>query len=78
MYKRQILDCEVRRPMIRETTALGAFITIPIPPVPFSMQIFFAILAGALLGSRCGGSVSYTHLQIKLISLKLKVLYKRK
>lgn len=36
-------------------TALGAFITIPIPPVPFSMQIFFAILAGALLGSHCGG-----------------------
>lgn len=36
-------------------TAVGAFITIPIPPVPFSMQIFFAILAGALLGSRCGG-----------------------
>ena len=37
-------------------TAVGAFITIPVPPVPFSLQIFFAILAGALLGSRRGGS----------------------
>ena len=35
-------------------TAVGAFITIPVPPVPFSLQIFFAILAGALLGSRRG------------------------
>lgn len=35
-------------------TAIGAFITIPIPPVPFSLQIFFAILAGALLGSKRG------------------------
>ena len=36
-------------------TAIGAFITIPIPPVPFTLQIFFAILAGAyvLLGL-CG------------------------
>ena len=36
-------------------TAVGAFITVPIPPVPFSMQIFFAMLAGALLGSHGGG-----------------------
>ena len=35
-------------------TAVGAFITIPVPPVPFSLQIFFAILAGELLGSRRG------------------------
>ena len=35
-------------------TAVGAFITIPVPPVPFSLQIFFAILAGALLGSHRG------------------------
>lgn len=35
-------------------TVAGAFITIPVPPVPFSLQIFFAILSGALLGSRQG------------------------
>ena len=31
--------------------AVGAFITIPIPPVPFTLQIFFAMLSGVLLGS---------------------------
>ena len=34
--------------------AVGAFITIPIPPVPFTLQIFFAMLSGVLLGSRHG------------------------
>lgn len=34
--------------------AAGAFITIPIPPVPFTLQIFFAMLSGVLLGSRNG------------------------
>lgn len=34
--------------------AVGAFITIPIPPVPFTLQIFFAMLSGVLLGSRNG------------------------
>ncbi len=37
-------------------TAVGAFITIPVPPVPFTLQIFFAILSGALLGSRRGAT----------------------
>lgn len=35
-------------------TAIGAFITIPIPPVPFTMQIFFAILSGVFLGPKRG------------------------
>jgi len=35
-------------------TAIGAFIKIPIPYVPFTLQLFFVLLAGALLGSRLG------------------------
>lgn len=37
-------------------TAVGAFLTIPVPPVPFTLQIFFAILSGMLLGSRRGAA----------------------
>ncbi|MHB8172638.1 MAG: biotin transporter BioY [Thermincolia bacterium] len=36
-------------------TAVGAMMTIPLPtPVPFTMQVFFVILAGILLGPRWG------------------------
>lgn len=35
-------------------TAVGAFIRIPIPYVPFTLQLFFVLLAGVLLGSRLG------------------------
>ncbi len=35
-------------------TAVGAYISIPIGPVPLTLQVLFVILAGALLGSRWG------------------------
>ena len=50
-------------------TAVGAFITIPVPPVPFSLQIFFAILAGALLGSRQGAMSIVIYLLLGLLVL---------
>ena len=34
--------------------AVGAFIKIPIPVVPFTLQYLFTMLAGILLGSRLG------------------------
>lgn len=34
--------------------AVGAFIKIPIPGVPFTLQVMFTTLAGLLLGSRMG------------------------
>ena len=34
--------------------AVGAFIKIPIPVVPFTLQYLFTMLAGLLLGSRRG------------------------
>ena len=33
-------------------TAVGAFIKIPVPVVPFTLQVLFTMLAGLLLGSR--------------------------
>lgn len=35
-------------------TAIGAFIKIPIPYIPFTLQILAVYLAGALLGARLG------------------------
>ncbi|MCX7827993.1 MAG: biotin transporter BioY [Thermanaerothrix sp.] len=35
-------------------TAVGAFIRIPIPYVPFTLQFFFCALSGILLGARWG------------------------
>ena len=42
-------------------SAIGAFIRIPVPLVPFTLQITFTTLAGLLLGSK---TVSYTHLDV--------------
>lgn len=35
-------------------TAIGAWIKIPIPYVPFTLQLFFCIMSGLLLGARLG------------------------
>ena len=35
-------------------TAIGAQITIPIKPVPFTMQVMFVLLAGAFFGAKNG------------------------
>ncbi|MED0680024.1 biotin transporter BioY [Aneurinibacillus thermoaerophilus] len=40
--------------MFAALTAIGAFIKIPVPVVPFTLQILFVYFAGSLLGSRLG------------------------
>lgn len=35
-------------------TAIGAFIRIPLPVIPFTLQFFFTALAGVLLGAKKG------------------------
>ena len=35
-------------------TAIGAFMVIPLQPVPITLQILFTSLAGILLGSSVG------------------------
>lgn len=50
-------------------TAIGAFITIPIPPVPFSMQIFFAILSGLILGANQGAVSVGVYILLGLVGL---------
>jgi biotin transport system substrate-specific component len=35
-------------------TSVGAYITIPLPYIPLTLQVFFCILAGVILGSKLG------------------------
>lgn len=47
--------------------AVGAFIKIPIPIVPFTLQFLFTNLAGLLLGSRLGAISVITYIVIGLL-----------
>ncbi|MGL4345080.1 MAG: biotin transporter BioY [Cellulosilyticaceae bacterium] len=49
-------------------TAIGAFIRIPLPPpmVPITLQFFFVVLAGILLGCKLGGISQLTYVLIGL------------
>jgi BioY family. len=50
-------------------TAVGAFIRIPIPVVPFTLQYLFTMLAGLLLGGKYGGLSVLLYIFIGLIGL---------
>ncbi len=50
-------------------TAIGAFFKIPLPPVPFTLQIFFVILAGMILGSRLGFASQAIYVAIGLVGV---------
>lgn len=47
-------------------TSIGAYITIPLGPIPFTLQVVFVLMAGAMLGSKWGSisMVVYTLLGI--------------
>lgn len=55
--------------MFAALTAVGAFIKIPLPVVPFTLQILFVYLAGALLGSRLGALSQCLYVGIGLAGL---------
>jgi biotin transport system substrate-specific component len=50
-------------------TAVGAYIMIPIPPVPITLQTFFLCLAGTLLGARLGALSQVVYLFLGIIGL---------
>ena len=62
------------RPMIYASmfaamTAIGAFIRVPIPvsPVPITLQVFFVLLAGLLLGSKWAGMSMIVYVMLGII-----------
>ena len=50
-------------------TAAGAYLVIPLPPVPITLQTLFVGLAGALLGARLGALSQVIYLLIGIIGL---------
>ena len=51
--------------------AIGAFINIPIPYVPITMQVFFVVMAGLFLGSKWGAISAGIYLFIGLIGIPI-------
>lgn len=51
--------------------AIGAFIKIPVPVVPFTLQFLFTTLAGLLLGSKIGGASVLVYIILGLLGLPI-------
>ena len=49
--------------------AVGAFIRVPVPVVPFTFQFLFTMLAGLLLGGRLGATSVSLYLMMGLAGL---------
>ncbi|HEY8891792.1 MAG TPA: biotin transporter BioY [Clostridium sp.] len=50
-------------------TAVGAFIAIPIGPVPITLQSLFVVLSGLILGAKLGALSQITYIILGLIGL---------
>lgn len=55
--------------MFGALTAGGAYISIPLPPVPITMQTLFVNLAGALLGGYLGAMSQIVYILLGVIGL---------
>lgn len=53
--------------------AIGAFIRIPVPFCPFTLQLLFTTLAGLLLGSRRGAASVAVYVLLGLVTAGLHV-----
>ena len=50
-------------------TAVGAYITIPLPPVPVTLQTLFLYIAAALLGGRLGAMSQFVYVLLGIMGL---------
>lgn len=55
--------------LISALIAAGAFISVPIGPVPIALQSFFVLLAGLLLGPRWGSAAVGVYLLAGIVGL---------
>jgi len=58
-------------PLFAALTAVGAFIKIPIPHVPLTLQTLMVMLSGLILGSRLGALSQLLYLTIGLLGLPI-------
>ncbi len=49
--------------------AVGAFIRVPLPGIPFTLQTFFVTLAGLLLGGELGACSALLYIAVGLIGI---------
>ncbi|ABK61470.1 biotin transporter BioY [Clostridium novyi] len=52
-------------------TAIGAFIKIPIPNVPFTLQFFFCAFSGMLLGAKLGALSQILYVAMGLLGIPI-------
>lgn len=55
--------------MFAALSAIGAFIRIPFPGIPFTLQLFFTTVAGLLLGGELGALSVLVYILLGLIGL---------
>ena len=55
--------------MLGAATAAGAYIIVPVPPVPITLQTLFMALAAVLLGARLGALSQVVYVLLGLIGL---------
>jgi biotin transport system substrate-specific component len=67
--KKRSLRGMVYASMFGALTAVGAYIMIPLPPVPITMQTLFVNLAGALLGGTLGALSQVVYILLGIIGL---------
>ena len=73
MYKEQTLSVRdiTHVGIFTALTAVGAFISIPIGPVPITLQSFFVLLSGIILGSKKAMFSQITYLLLGLIGFPI-------
>jgi biotin transport system substrate-specific component len=67
--KKRSLRGMVYASMFGALTAVGAYIMIPLPPVPITLQTLFVNLAGALLGGSLGALSQVVYILLGVIGL---------
>ncbi|RAK06622.1 biotin transport system substrate-specific component [Halanaerobium saccharolyticum] len=61
----------IKAALMAALTAVGAYIIIPIGPVPITLQTFFVLLSGRLLGKKYGVLAQTTYLLLGAFGLPI-------